>query len=177
MTDDVETTLAGLERRLRALQAELDEPEPAGTVPAQTPGTVPVRPPVPADPLEVFGSDLRRLVASFDRMLAELRGPPTAAGYVFTGDVAIDAIVDFDGLCALGRALTGLDGVRSVDLRAYAGGRAAIDAVLERPVAVVEELRRRMRAPVSLVEAREGRLVLDVGRSSNPGTAASSPSG
>ena len=177
MADDVETTLAGLERRLRALQAELDDPEPELEPEPEEAVSVPVRPPVPADPLEAFGSDLRRLVSSFDRMLAELRGPPTAAGYVFTGDVAIDAIVDFEGLCALGRALTGVDGVRSVDLRAYAGGRAAIDAVLERPVALVEELRRRMGAVVSLVEAREGRLVLDVGPSSNLGTSASAPSG
>jgi hypothetical protein len=177
MADDVETTLEGLERRLRALQAELDEPESVGTVTPQTvgtafsqpvtvpsqPGTVPVRPPVPSDPLEAFGSDLRRLVASFDRMLSELRGPPTAAGYVFTGDVAIDAAVSFDGLCALGRALGDVGGVHSVDLRAYAGGRAALDVVLERPVALVEELRGRIRTPLSLVEAREGRLVLDVG--------------
>jgi hypothetical protein len=164
MADDVETTLAGLERRLRALQAELDEPEGSDPPPiAAGSDPVPVRPPAPADPLEAFGSDLRRLVASFDRMLAELRGPSTASGYVFTGDVAIDVTVDFDGLCALGRALGEVEGVRSVDLRAYAGGRAALDAVLERPVALVEELRDRIRTPLSLVEAREGRLVIEVG--------------
>lgn len=169
--DDPEIALAALEQRLRALQAELDDDPAPPNVRAAVPepdltyvrGGVPVRPPVPEDPLEAFGSDLRRLVASFDRMLAELRGPPTAAGYVFTGDVAIDASVTFDGLCALGRALRDVHGVRSVELRAYAGGRAALDVVLERPVALVEELRGRIRTPLSLVEAREGRLVLDVG--------------
>jgi hypothetical protein len=155
MADEVETMLEGLERRLRALQLELDEPE--------EPAPVPTRPPDPADPLDEFGHDLRRLVASFDRIVAELRGPPTAAGYVFTGDVAIDAVVDFGRLCALGRALEQIGGVASVDLRAYAGGRAALDVTLRRPLALVEELRRTMRLPVALIEAREGRLAIEVG--------------
>ena len=157
MADDVETMLAGLERRLHALQSELDEPEPEPSAP------VPTRPPAPADALEAFGDDLRRLVASFDRLVAELRGPPTTAGYVFTGEVAVDAAVDFDGLCALGAAFEQIGGVASVDLRAYAGGRAALDVTLRRPLALVEELRGKLRSPVALVEAREGRLAIEVG--------------
>ena len=164
MPDDPETMLAGLEQRLRALQIELAEPEPV-PVPAAAaaPPSSITRPPDPADPLVAFGEDLRRLVGSFDRIVAELRGPPTASGYVFTGEVAIDAAVDFDGLCALGHGLEQVDGVATVDLRAYAGGRAAIDVTLRRPVALVEELRRTVPAPVALVEAREGRLALEIG--------------
>ena len=114
------------------------------------------------------------MVASFDRIVSELRGPPTAAGYVFTGDVAVDAAVDFRTLCRLGQALTEIPGVGAVDLRAFAGGSAALDLTLTRPVALVEELRRTLRVPIALIEAREGRLSIEVdslGRSA-PGTGA-----
>ncbi len=155
MTEDVETILAGLEARLRALQSELDgvDDEP----PAPPP------PPPQRDALEEFGRELRRLVASYDRVVAAARGLPAGEGIVFHDDVALDARVDLGGLCALDRALAAIPGVVSVELRAYAGGHAALDLVLDRGVPLVSELRRTLRRSVSVVEAREGRLAVEVG--------------
>jgi hypothetical protein len=49
-----------------------------------------------------------------------------------------------------------------VQLRAFAGQSAALDVALTRPVALVEELRRTLRASIALIEAREGRLSIEV---------------
>jgi hypothetical protein len=166
---DVEAALAELEARLRALQAELSVSDEVVGVQASTtavreslgPGGVPV------DALEAFGEELRRLtrelVDAFDRAYAGARGLSAGSGILFRGEVAVDAVVDFAGLCALGRALSSTAGVVSVDLRAYAGGRAALDLVLDRPVALVSELHRTLRHPLAVVEAREGRLAIEVG--------------
>jgi hypothetical protein len=157
MSDDVETILAGLERRVQQLQAELgdvpEQPPPPAPPPPETPPAAP-------DSLERFGADLRRLCVSYERLLAEMRG---TEGLLFSGDVALDATTDFTGLCELKDALDAIPGV-TADLRAYAGGRAALDLSLERSVALVAELRRTLRLSVSVVEAREGRLTIEVGR-------------
>jgi hypothetical protein len=54
-------------------------------------------------------------------------------------------------------------GVHTVDLRAYAGGHAALEIALDRPVALVAELRRTSPLPFSVLEARPGRLAVEVG--------------
>lgn len=186
MTDDVETMLAGLEQRLRALQAELDAEEEAPAAPAPRPAqgaqqpsvAAPPPPPPPAasastggspalDALDRFGDDLRRvareLVASYDRALADAHGLPAGEGILFRDEVALDATADLRGLCALGEALPRIRGVAHADLRAYAGGRGAFDLVLDRPVALVAELRGALGVPMLVVEAREGRLAIEVG--------------
>ena len=157
MTDDVEETLASLEQRLRALQAELDaegeieaaplEPAALGPPPLdvprfpRAPGTPPAPPSGEGDPLDRFGVELRRLVTLWDRTAAELRGGGADAT-LFHGGVALEARGDLPGLCALDRALRGVPGVSSVTLRAYAGGAAALEVALEGEVALVAELRR-----------------------------------
>lgn len=165
MTEDVETILAGLEARLRALQSELDDApdEPPGSDPSphEYPGSDPE--PVDPQPLEEFGRELRRLVRSYDRVIASARGLTGGEGILFRDDVALDARADLGGLCALDRALAAIPGVASVDLRAYAGGSAALDLVLDRAVPLVSELRRTLRRSLSVVEAREGRLAIEVG--------------
>jgi hypothetical protein len=153
MSDDVETILAGLERRLQALQAELGEEPPSPPPP-------PPRQAESVDALDRFGDQLRDLVSAYDRALAESRG---VEGFTLRGDVALDVVTDFTGLCALRSGLRAIPGVASFDLRAYAGGRAAIDLVLDRPVAVVEQLRRTLRTSISVLEAREGRLSIELG--------------
>jgi hypothetical protein len=171
MSDDVEAVLAGLEQRLRALQAEIDEDEAVEPAPAQP---APVEPaPVRVEPapggaaaaLERFGEDLRRatreLVAAYDRALAETRG---VGGVLFRDDVALEADVGLRGLCELAAALEAIEGVAHVELRAYAGGHAAIDLALDRAVALVDDLRRAMRSPFAVVEARQGRLAIAIDR-------------
>jgi hypothetical protein len=146
MTDDVEETLASLEQRLRALQAELDaEEEPVPPAPAA------------ADPLDRFGEELRRLVASWERTAAELRGD-AAEAVVFRGGVALEARADLAGLCALDRALREVPAVISVTLRAYAGGAAALEVQLAGDVALVPELRRSV--AFSVLAIAEGRLTI-----------------
>ena len=157
MTDDVEETLASLEQRLRALQAELDaeadgepvlhprpEPEPRRFPRADAPPPAPLDPPPePAgtDALDRFGAELRRLVGAWERTAAELRGGGPEAT-LFRDGVAVEARGDLPALCALDRALRDVPGVTAVTLRAYAGGAAALEVALEGEVALVAELRR-----------------------------------
>jgi len=154
MADDVERMLADLERRLHALQAELGH-EPA-TRP-QAPG--PAVPPPPDDSLQAFGRELRRLVASFDQLIAEAEG---AEGILFRDEVVLEAATDLAGLAALYEAFMAIPGV-SADLVAYARGHAVLDLRLERPVALVGELRAALRRPFAVTEAREGRMAIEVG--------------
>ncbi len=168
MVDDVEATLADLERRLHALQAELeDEAEGAPAIERRV-----ARPWVEEvdtrssgdDPLNAFGARLRRtaadLVAAYDDAVGQARG---GDGELFDADVALEARADLPALCALSRALAAIPGVHAVDLRAYAGGHAALDVALDRPVALVAELRARSPAPFGVLAARPGRLVVEVG--------------
>ena len=168
MSDDVEAVLSGLEQRLRALQAEIDEEETAEEVAAEPPAPAPAPAPRPggaAAALERFGEDLRRatreLVAAYDRALAETQG---VGGVLFRDDVALEADVGLPGLCELAAALDAIEGVAHVELRAYAGGHAALDLALDRAVALVDELRRAMRSPFAVVEARQGRLSIQIDR-------------
>lgn len=176
MTDDVEDTLASLEQRLRALQAELDaeeEPEPErrrfeprrdaqarafeprrdAEPPPPAPPPAPARPSL--DALDRFGAELRRLVDAWERTAAEVRGD-AAEAIVFRGGVALEARGELRQLCGLERALLAIDGVAAVRLRAYAGGAAALEVALEREVALVAELRRSV--AFELVQAGAGRL-------------------
>ncbi len=168
--DDLETTLDGLERRLRALQDELDAPGPPPAPPVVPAAPSALAPPAPADPLERFGEQLRasaeQLLAAFDRALAEARGGE--AGEVFAEDVAVEARTDLPGLCALSGALGDVTGVHQVELRAYAGGHAVLDVTLDRPVALVRELRRAGGPPLAVLEARPGRLAVEVGAPPSP---------
>lgn len=161
--DDVEAVLAGLEQRLRALQVEIDDEE--GEPSAPPPPPAPPAPGGAAAALERFGEDLRRatreLVSAYDRALAETRG---VSGVLFRDDVALEADVGLPGLCELAAALDAIDGVAHVELRAYAGGHAALDLALDRAVALVDELRRAMRSPFAVVEARQGRLSIAIDR-------------
>jgi hypothetical protein len=174
VVDDVEATLADLERRLHALQAELaheDENEGDGApAPAaeRRPGRLRVegvdtRPPG-EDPLHAFGDRLRRtaadLLAAYDDAVGQARG---GEGELFDAEVALEARADLPALCALAQALAAVPGVHAVDLRAYAGGHAALDVALDRPVALVAELRARSPAPFGVLASRPGRLVLEVG--------------
>lgn len=154
MADDVERMLADLERRLQALQAELGHEPDAGP---RAPG--PAAPPPPDDSLQAFGRELRRLVASFDRLIAEAHG---AEGILFRDEVVLEAATDLGGLAALHEAFTAIAGV-SADLLAYARGHAVLDLRLDRPVALVVELRDAMRRPFAVTEAREGRMAIEVG--------------
>ena len=168
VTDDVEETLASLEQRLRALQAELDEDDEP-TAPPADPRRFPREPtpePEPApqaraaalppsDALDRFGAELRRLVTVWERTAAELRGE-AADATTFRGGVALEARADLAGLCALDRALRDVPAVRSVSLRAYAGGAAALEVALEGEVALIAELRRGL--AFDLVEVSGGRV-------------------
>jgi hypothetical protein len=172
--DDLEDTLDALERRLRALQAELDAPgapppaarPPAEPPPAREPVAAPPSPSAPgADALDAFADDLRattaRLVSAYDAALAAARG--AEQGELFDEDVALEARTDLPGLCALAGALRGVPGVHAVDLRAYAGGHAVLDLALDRPVGLVRELRDAAGPPIAVLEARPGRLAIEVG--------------
>ena len=173
--DDVEAVLAGLEQRLHALQAELEEDgAPAAFAPPAGPASSPPPPPPsppspPAAALERFGEDLRRstreLVAAFDRALAEARGLPAGDALLFRDEVALEAEASLRQLCELGAALERIAGIGPVDLRAYAGGHAALDLTLDGAVALVDELRRALPRPFSVVEARQGHLAIQIDRS------------
>ena len=164
--EDLEATLDGLERRLRALQDELDAPVDPAPSPPPEPPPAPARPaPLSPDPLERFGTQLRMsaeaLLAAYDRALAEARGG--GPGELFSEDVAVEARTDLPGLCALSGALGDVAGVHQVELRAYAGGHAVLDVALDRPVALVRELQRAGGPPLAVLEARPGRLAVEVG--------------
>ena len=168
VVDDVEATLADLERRLHALQAELaDEAPPAAERRLNRPGVEQVDARSPGeDPLDAFGDRLRRtaadLVAAYDDAVGQARG---GDGDLFDADVALEARTDLPGLCTLARALAAIPGVHAVDLRAYAGGHAALDLALDRPVALVAELRARSAPTFGVLMSRPGRLVIEVGAS------------
>lgn len=175
--DDVEATLARLEARLQALQAEIAAP-PARAAPAERSmprreaEVAPARtaPTADLDALEHFGHELRQtaghLVEAYDRALARARGD--ADGPLFTEDLAMEVRADFPSLCTLHAALAQVPGVHAVDLRAYAGGHAALEIALDRPVALIAELRRTSPLPLSVLEARPGRLAVEVGAAQVP---------
>ena len=156
MTDDVEETLASLEQRLRALQAELDaEDEPPPPPPPPPPGPRITR--RPADPLDRFGEQLRGLVEAWEQTAAALRGDSSEA-VVFRDALAVEARGDLLALCELDRALRAVPGVANVALRAYAGGAAALEVTLDDDVALVPELRRSLDFSVLAID--EGRLTI-----------------
>ena len=174
MEEDVESTLAGLERRLRALQSEVDadraepEPRPRPSLPplgrrveeARATEPAPMAEPAPdtEDAFTRFDVALQRatrdLSTAWDRALAAAHG--TAEGAIVRGEIFLEARADLPRLCALHRALSAITEVGSADLRAYAGGQAVLDVVVERPVALAERLREVL--PLTVLEARPGRL-------------------
>lgn len=115
--EDVEATLAGLEARLRALQADL------ASAAAPPPRAAPPPAPTPSDPLDAFGVELRRLatelVEAWDRVVAHERGRGAHR-------IVLEARADLRGLAALERALSAAPAVRTLDLRAYAAGHASL---------------------------------------------------
>jgi hypothetical protein len=138
MSDEVEAKLEALEARLAELEAEAagtPAPEPAPAAEAAPPGEPPPapapspppppRPAPPADHLEQFGVELRRLshelVAAYDRVLAHERR--TERG---RHRVVLEVQADLAGLAALERALAASPAVRAVELQAYAGGHASL---------------------------------------------------
>ena len=161
MTDDVEETLASLEQRLRALQAELDAEEPLPDLPPE-PAPEPRRFPRAEerrDPLDRFGDQLRALLAAWEQTAAALRGD-AAEAVLFRDGLAVEARADLAGLCALDRALRDVPEVAAVTLRAYAGGAAALEVRLDGEVALVPELRRSL--AFSVLAIAEGRLTISV---------------
>jgi hypothetical protein len=138
MSDDVEAKLEALEARLAELEAEAagtpapepapapaDDPPRAATPPPPAAPPAPPRPAPPADHLEQFGVELRRLshelVAAYDRVLAHERR--TERG---RHRMVLEVQADLAGLAALERALAASPAVRAVELQAYAGGHASL---------------------------------------------------
>jgi len=182
MTDDVEATLASLEQRLRVLQSELEADEPLGAEeplgpaeplhrreplrPAEPLPPAPPAAPAPApaaaaaDALDRFGAELRRLVDAWDRTVAELRSD-AAEHVLFRGGVALEARGELPDLCGLDAALRGIPGVVSVNLRAYAGGAAALEVGLDREVPLVAELRRSLAFAVVATSGNRLTIALD----------------
>ena len=124
--DDVQRTLADLEARLSALQADLAGAAPAAPSPQPPPAPAPPpeeQPVAAADPLDQFGVELRRLatelVAAWDRVVEHERG----AG---AHRIVLEARADLRALAALERALAAAPAVRTLDLRAYAAGHASL---------------------------------------------------
>ncbi len=190
--DDIDAILADLEARLRELQADLGaETEPIDTEPGDTepgdtepgdtePGDTERRHGRPGvehvetrsaqgDPLDAFGERLRRataeLVRAYDDAVGQARG---GDGGLFDADVALEARADLPGLCALAAALRRVEAVVGVELRAYAGGHAVLDVVLDRPVALLAELQTRGAPPLAVLKAASGRLVVAVGPGKGP---------
>jgi hypothetical protein len=102
-------------------------------------------------------------VSAYDRALADARGTP-AEGPLFRDEVVLEVAVGLRGLCELDRALATIPGVADVQLRAYAGGHASLDLTLDRAVPLVEALRSALPVPVAVVEARHGRLAVELAR-------------
>ncbi len=155
----MESTLAALERRLRALQSELDEErveehEPPAVAPLPPVASVPAV----EDALDHFDAALQRatreLSSAWDHALAAARG--AGEGGIVRGEVALDARATLGGLCRLHQALAAIPEVGEVALRAYAGGHAVLDVEVRRPVALAAALRDVL--PIAVLEARPGRL-------------------
>jgi hypothetical protein len=131
---DFDAKLDALERRLRELERDLggqvlrsrgqphagDEKADPARVSAGGGQVLQSSP----DPLDAFGTELRRLaaelVAAWDRVVeAERKGASVHR-------ILLEAQADLHALAALERALSSAPAVRTLDLRAYAGGHASL---------------------------------------------------
>jgi hypothetical protein len=214
---DVASTLNELERKLRALEADLqsaigepqpplvlspqpsvpDAPAPVAPVAAVTePAHAPLSPLTDEDPERIVSearrriSDLRteldelaltreqiaetanELVNGYNRALNErpARVPPpvpqplTPEHTILQGAVAIDAgfFRDITSLSAFEQSIARVPGVVGVHVRAFAEGRAVIDAQLSHPIALGAELARHAPLRFTVTEAGPEHLMLAI---------------
>jgi hypothetical protein len=91
------------------------------------------------------------------------------AASTFDGEVVVDAgpFGDIATLSSFERALTEIPGAEDVYVRSFEGDRAVIDLRLQASVPLVEELKTRLSLPITVREARDGRLSVDVGAESH----------
>jgi hypothetical protein len=148
---------------------------PPDAVLAPVPGPTPFAPPpTPADDLApapaawgvqavAMGPPPGGLSASGASMVVDDAGPD------FEGAVVVDAgpFRDITTLSTFEQALARVPGAEDVYVRSFEGDRAVIDLRLQGSVPLLGELKNRLSLPITVREARDGRLSVDVGAESH----------
>lgn len=100
---------------------------------------------------------------------AHAAAPAAAGGPAFEGAVVVDAgpFRDITTLSTFEQALAAVPGAEDVYVRSFEGDRAVIDLRLQGSVPLVEELKTRLSLPITVREAVDGRLSVDVGAESH----------
>lgn len=144
-------------------------PGPASSAPGATIAPPPAAPAVPGPGRAPFAPS----PAWAQAPAPDAQPPPAAtaddAVGPFEGAVVVDAgpFRDFTTLSAFEQALARVPGAEDVYVRSFEGDRALIDLRLQGSVPLVEELKNRLSMPITVREAREGRLSVDVGDESH----------
>jgi hypothetical protein len=172
---DLAASLAGIERKLRELQDELQAVARGARAPAYA-----EPPPAPAPPPPVSGAgerlgelarrvdELRRLSLELDDALRALQDEYERAvtpAVRYSGDVVMRA-GPFRNVAALSdfeRTVAGLAGVDEAYVRSFAGDRALLDVRLDGEADLVWALRAALAEPVRVVRAAAGELEIALG--------------
>jgi len=90
--------------------------------------------------------------------------PAEDPGPHFEGEVTVDAgpFTDITTLSTFEQALAQVPGAEDVYVKSFEGDRALVDLRLQSPVQLVSELKMRLNLPITVREARDGRLSVDV---------------
>jgi hypothetical protein len=95
-----------------------------------------------------------------------------ADGVTFEGAVVVDAgpFTDIATLSTFEQALARIQGAEDVYVRSFEGNRAVVDLRLHGPAQLVAELKQALPLPITVREAGDGRLTVDVGSPESHGT-------
>ena len=156
--------MAAYDRVLGALRTATDaalRPAEPGVAAARTGRARPPRPARRPGPRAV-GPAVRVLGGA--EPVAAARGTAGLDATLLHGTITVDAgpFTDIATLTSFEQAMRAVTGVREVQVRGFEGSCAFIDVVLDRPVALGQELRRTAPVPFTLTQAGPRRLSIAV---------------
>lgn len=149
--------MAEYDRLVERLQGGGPAPAAAAAPPVAQPHTAP--PPIAAPIAEAHAPAEPPMPGT-----SPIPGPGVDESTMFEGAVVVDAgpFSDITTLSAFEQAMTRIPGAQDVYVRSFEGVRALIDVRLADPIPLVQALRESLALPMTLREASDGRVVVDL---------------